>query len=401
MAKFSQKDIFFKDNDMAVFGTSYDSKLFWDGTNDELCLTTTISGVDPTKSYELTTKKYVDSLTTGSGSISSYFDAYDDIGGTTVGTTWTDIPLRVERKISSDVFYHGAGSSEVIIQRNDVYIVVARVTTSITTGTNRTDSSMRLALDTGSGYTVVSGTTAVLYNRTSNLGENTGTVTAILDLNANDRIKVQAKRDNGSSTLSLLAGGSSLTIFTTRGVKGDKGEDGAPGSGSSITLKDHDTTVSGSPFSILNFTGDAVKSVSDQGSGQAEIYIESDFGSWYGWSISDSESTTNSTSYQNKCTYTSPVLPTGYYRIGYQFEWRRNTTSNDFKARLRLDSTTTIMEINEEPKDSRSWYLRSGFDIVYLTSGSHTFDLEFCGENTSYTSRIRRARLEFWMITKP
>ena len=42
MAKFSQKDIFFKDNDMAVFGTDQDSKLLWDGTSDELRLTTTM-----------------------------------------------------------------------------------------------------------------------------------------------------------------------------------------------------------------------------------------------------------------------------------------------------------------------------------------------------------------------
>lgn len=60
MAKFSKKDIFFKDDDMAVFGTGRDSKLFWDGTSNELCLSTTVSGVDPTQDYHLTTKQYVD-----------------------------------------------------------------------------------------------------------------------------------------------------------------------------------------------------------------------------------------------------------------------------------------------------------------------------------------------------
>lgn len=60
MAKFSQKDIFFKDDDMAVFGTGQDSKLFWDGVANDLRLTTTISGKDPTQSYHLTTKQYTD-----------------------------------------------------------------------------------------------------------------------------------------------------------------------------------------------------------------------------------------------------------------------------------------------------------------------------------------------------
>ena len=93
-------------------------------------------------------------------------------------------------------------------------------------------------------------------------------------------------------------------------------------------------------------------------------------------------------------------MPAGYYRIGYQFEWRRNATGNDFKARLVLDGSTVLMELNEEPKDPNSWYLRSGHDIIQLTAGSHTFSLQYCGENTSATSRIRRARLEFWMVSK-
>jgi len=66
MARFSTKDIFFKDGDMAVFGSNKDSKFFWNGTADEMCVTTTISGVNPTQDYHLTTKQYVDTI---SGSI--------------------------------------------------------------------------------------------------------------------------------------------------------------------------------------------------------------------------------------------------------------------------------------------------------------------------------------------
>ncbi|RKX26551.1 MAG: hypothetical protein DRP46_10740, partial [Candidatus Zixiibacteriota bacterium] len=82
MAKFSQKDIYFKDNDMAVFGTDHDSAMFWDGTDDELCITTTVSGVDPIADYHLATKYYVDSQVTTSGDSAGYFDAYDGSGGT-------------------------------------------------------------------------------------------------------------------------------------------------------------------------------------------------------------------------------------------------------------------------------------------------------------------------------
>lgn len=65
MAKFSQKDIFFKDDDRAVFGTGQDSKLFWDGTANELRLSTTISGVDPTNNNHLITKGYLFEVLTG------------------------------------------------------------------------------------------------------------------------------------------------------------------------------------------------------------------------------------------------------------------------------------------------------------------------------------------------
>jgi len=350
--------------------------------------------------------KYLKATTSGTewtaitfSGTSVYFDAYDATGGTTILDSWTDVPLTTERQ-KTDEFAHGVGSSELIINTTGIYIVMARVTTTISTGTSRTDSSMRLVIDTGGGYTEVPGSYALMYNRTLNVGENTGNVNVILSLNSNDRIKIQVKRDNGTSSLQLLANGSSLSVFSTTGQKGDPGEDGAPGSGSTVSLKNQGTTVSGSPFNILNFTGTAVRKVEDQGGSQAEIYVEPLFGSWYGWSLADSESSTNSTSWINKTTYTSPTLPDGYYRIGYTFEWRRNGTGNDFKARIQINDTTTIMEMNEESKDSNSWHLCGGFDIVALSAGSYTIDLDFSGESTGNTSYIRRARLEFWMITE-
>ena len=335
---------------------------------------------------------------TVSGVGDTYFDAYDDAGGTTVLTSWTDVPLDTERIKSSD-FSHAPSSAEVIIDSAGTYVVTARVTTTINTGTGRTDSSMQIVKDTGTGYATVPGTTAIMYNRTLNVGENTGTVTAILELDADDRLKVQAKRDNGTATLDLLAEGSSLTIFSTIGSKGADGADGAPGAGSSITLKKQFTTVSGNPFSILNFTGDAVRKVEDEGSGQAEVWIDPIFGSWYGWDISDSESSTNSTAWQTKNTYTSPTVPVGYYRIGYNFEWRRNSTGNDFEGRVTLDGTTTIMEINIESKDTNSWHLVAGSDIVNLSNSSHTIAIQYAGETTGNTSYIRRSRIEFWRIS--
>jgi hypothetical protein len=67
MVRIKTNDIFITDDDKIVFGDNFDSELFWDPdvphvtTSGDLRLTTTISGVDPTEDYHLTTKYYVDS----------------------------------------------------------------------------------------------------------------------------------------------------------------------------------------------------------------------------------------------------------------------------------------------------------------------------------------------------
>lgn len=327
-----------------------------------------------------------------------YFDGYDSSGGTGVSTSWTDVPFGTERKKTA-AFAHSVGGSEVTIGRAGTYVILARATTTITAGTARTDSSIRLVIDTGSGYVAVPGTTAIMYNRTLNLGETTGVCFVALDINAGDKIKLQVKRDSGSSTLQLLAGGSSLVIFNTRGVAGADGDTGPPGSGSTINVQDNYTTVSGSPFEVLNFEGDGV-GVTNTSSGVATIsYQPPTFGTWYAYAINDSQSSTNSTSYINKLTFTVNNVPTGNYRLGWNFEWRRNATGNDFEARVQVDNTVTVMEMNEESKDVDSWHTEGGFVIVSLLSGSHYFDLDYAGENSYRTSYIRRARMEFWRIS--
>lgn len=98
MAKFSRKDIFFKDNDMAVFGTDQDSRLYWDDSKNELTLTSTISGVDPTQDYHLSTKNYVDTI---SGSLQSNLD----------NKTYTkdDIILREDKVLTDFINLTAAG----------------------------------------------------------------------------------------------------------------------------------------------------------------------------------------------------------------------------------------------------------------------------------------------------
>ena len=79
MAKFRSGNLHLKDGQKAVFGDTYN--LWSDG--NELQVDTTISGVDPTQSYHLTTKDYVDdAVATLSGAYDEHNEMLNIQGGT-------------------------------------------------------------------------------------------------------------------------------------------------------------------------------------------------------------------------------------------------------------------------------------------------------------------------------
>ena len=70
MAKFSGKNIEFKNGQKAVFGDNDDSSISWNEDNTELTITTVVSGVDPTDPGHLITRRYMeDYVTTVSGNM--------------------------------------------------------------------------------------------------------------------------------------------------------------------------------------------------------------------------------------------------------------------------------------------------------------------------------------------
>ena len=75
MAKFTNKDLRLKDGQKVTWGTDLDANMWYDGTADQLRVDVTVSGVDPTEDYHLTTRFYVDSeIATASGSLQDQLD---------------------------------------------------------------------------------------------------------------------------------------------------------------------------------------------------------------------------------------------------------------------------------------------------------------------------------------
>lgn len=178
-----------------------------------------------------------------------YFDAYDNAGGTAVTGTWTDVPLDTERIESG--FTHTGSSASVQVDNDGTYVVTGSVTTEITSaGTTRQGQQMRLMLDTGSGFAEVDGTYAYSYARSSAGHEHsTSTVTAILELDSGDDLKLQAIELDTAPTTTLAADGSRLTIYNVDGSN-VTAEGGGGGGGSSVT-----NVISKYAYNFVNSAG--------------------------------------------------------------------------------------------------------------------------------------------------
>jgi len=227
-----------------------------------------ISGSIPTK-----TDVALDQLASRiqeSGSMDS-FDAYDNAGGISVTGSWTPITLDTER-IKDSIFTHSPGAADVTIDVTDKYLVLGRVTTDVSAGTNRSQAAMKFTRDTGSGFVDVPGTLAEMYARQASEGEATGVSFFIETLNAGDKIRIESFRTSGTSTIVTEPSGSSMSIIRLKGTKGDKGD---TGSGSSISLKVNGSPVNGTPHTTLNFSGSNI-SITNDGSGSANIIINTE-----------------------------------------------------------------------------------------------------------------------------
>jgi hypothetical protein len=147
---------------------------------------------------------------TSSGGSKDYFYAYGPSTDTDIGSGFTPITLDTEVKKDSS-FTHVANSSEITINNTGEYLISFNFTGDVD-GNSRTGSATRLVLDTGSGFTEVSGARGYAYHRNTTTGENTCGVSTILSLNSGDKIRIESLRISGSNITNALANGTRLTI---------------------------------------------------------------------------------------------------------------------------------------------------------------------------------------------
>lgn len=122
------------------------------------------------------------------------------------------------------------------------------------------------------------------------------------------------------------------------------------------------------------------------------------FGGNFQQASNDAESSTTSSTFQQKLRMTTPSLPSGTYRIGYSVEGRCNSTYVALALRVQINDTTTIGEALVESQDVSNYDVYSGF-YYYTGSGVLNIDLDYRSSSGGTTSFTRRARLEIWRVS--
>ncbi|ARR74925.1 hypothetical protein SAGO17_0005 [Mimivirus AB-566-O17] len=157
----------------------------------------------------------VSSGTGGTGSdpnSNKYCNLYSS-GSQTFSDSYQDLLFDSDRRID-DIYTHSLLEQNIIeFNLPGKFLISFRMTSFVETGNNNSTSSVRLVSDTGGGYTEIPGTQAFMFNRDDDNGCNTSSIIFIYQAASNEKIKIQFKRDSGSSTIKSLQNGSELLII--------------------------------------------------------------------------------------------------------------------------------------------------------------------------------------------
>ncbi len=121
------------------------------------------------------------------------------------------------------------------------------------------------------------------------------------------------------------------------------------------------------------------------------------FGTQFQQTKDDTESSTTSTTFQQKLRMTTTSLPSGSYRIGFYLETRQSNSADAVEWQVELNDTTILATAEQEPDDPNDLFSYGGHDYRTL-SGVNTIDIDWRQQRGS-TAYIRRARLELWRVS--
>jgi len=127
------------------------------------------------------------------------------------------------------------------------------------------------------------------------------------------------------------------------------------------------------------------------------------FGSNFNYSESSGSFSTTSNTFQRAHRMNVPDIPTGLYRIGWNYFWRIGTTSQNIIVRIQTNDIVDLVSPyhSEEPKDAKSDQNipASGYKYVNLSSGSHFIDIDIKSDKNGIESCLNSASFEMWKVS--
>jgi hypothetical protein len=122
------------------------------------------------------------------------------------------------------------------------------------------------------------------------------------------------------------------------------------------------------------------------------------FGNSWQYGANEGVSSTTSNSYQQKLRLTTPSISAGDYLIWWHALITTTLANKNFQARVQVDDTTTLSEVQYRNAIADHDYIFTGFQRVTLTAASHDIDIDWSSSVSSETS-IERARLAIWRVS--
>lgn len=134
---------------------------------------------------------------------------------------WAEQSRLLTHEEISDIYYAGLNSiegHEVEVSKDGTYLINFRMSLDVAqaigddSADSRSTSRIWLELSTGTGYSIVPGTYGYMYNRYYDKGENTASITAVLDLLDGNKLRIRYERFSGTYSLTTIPQASALTI---------------------------------------------------------------------------------------------------------------------------------------------------------------------------------------------
>jgi len=122
------------------------------------------------------------------------------------------------------------------------------------------------------------------------------------------------------------------------------------------------------------------------------------FGSEYQYISDETESTTTSTTFQNKLTLTTPLIPAGFYKADITFEVTNESGDKPVVTEITLNGD----QLNESlyaPKFEDEYLLTTSFAAQNLTNDVQVIELNYRSTSEGGTAKIRNARLELFRVS--